>query len=95
MHPRHHLLLSSAAAIAAYPWLGRRVVVPWAASLLIDLDHAPAYIRQHGLASPAAIWRHYRTGQGDARQHLLHRPLLALHLALRDRIMERQEGSPS
>lgn len=82
MHPRHHLLLSSAAALAVYPWLGRRVVVPWAASLLIDLDHAPAYIRQHGLASPAAIWRHYRAGQGDGRQHLLHRwPLILAGLA--------------
>jgi hypothetical protein len=82
MHPRHHLFLSTAAAIAAYPWLGRRVVVPWAASLLIDLDHAPAYIRQHGLASLAAIWRHYRNGQGDARQHILHRwPLILAGLA--------------
>ena len=82
MHPRHHLILSTAAAVAAYPLLGRRVVIPWAASLLIDLDHAPAYIRQHGLAPPAAIWRHYRNGQGDARQHLLHRwPLILAGLA--------------
>jgi len=82
MHPRDHLLLSSAAAIAAYPWLGRRVVIPWAASLLIDIDHAPAYIRRHGLASPAAIWRHYRRANGDGRQHLLHRwPLILAGLA--------------
>ncbi len=83
MHPRDHLILSTIAAVAAWPLLGRRVLLPWAASLLVDLDHAPAYVEQQGLASPAAIWRYFRNGQGDERQHLLHRwPLILAGLAL-------------
>lgn len=83
MHPRDHLILSTAAAAAAYPLLGRRVLVPWAASLLADLDHAPAYVRRQGLASPAAMWRHFRDGEGGEQQHLLHRwPLILAALAL-------------
>ncbi len=69
MHPRHHLILSTAAAAAAYPLLGRRVLLPWAASLLVDLDHVPAYVSQQGLGSPAAMWRYFRSGQGGDRQH--------------------------
>lgn len=83
MHPRHHLILSTAAAVAAYPLLGRRVLLPWAASLLVDLDHVPAYVRRQGLASPAAMWRYFRGGQGGDRLHPLHRwPLIVAGLAL-------------
>jgi hypothetical protein len=83
MHPRDHLILSTVAAAAVYPLLGRRVLTPWAASLLADLDHLPAYVGRQGLASPGAVWRYYRHGQGGEQQHLLHRwPLIAAGLAL-------------
>jgi hypothetical protein len=67
------LILAAVAATAAYPLLGRRVVIPWTASLLIDLDHVPDYARQHGPASLPAIWRHFRSGNGEGRLHRLHR----------------------
>lgn len=83
MHPRDHLILSTVAAAAAYPLLGRRVLLPWAASLLADLDHIPAYVEQQGVASPAAMWRYFRNGEGDERRRLLHRwPLILAGLAL-------------
>ncbi len=83
MHPRDHLILSSAAAAAAYPFLGWRVLLPWAASLLADLDHMPAYVSRQGLASPGAMWRYFRNGEGGEQQHLLHRwPLILAGLAM-------------
>lgn len=39
MRTRDHLLLSTLAAAALYPVLGRKALVPWAASILIDVDH--------------------------------------------------------
>ncbi len=72
MHPRHHLILSTAAAIALYPRLGRRVAIPWAASLLADLDHVPPFVWRHGLVSPAIMWRHFRSDSDEERPHLLH-----------------------
>lgn len=83
MHPRDHLILSTVAAAAVYPLLGRRVLASWAASLLADLDHLPTYVGRHGLASPGAMWRYYRHGEGGEQQHLLHRwPLILIGLAL-------------
>ena len=83
MHPRHHLILSTVAAVAAYPRLGRRVLVPWAASLLADLDHVPPYIARNGVASPATMWRFFRSDRGDEHQHLLHRwPVILVGLAM-------------
>lgn len=83
MHPRDHLILSTAAAAAAYPWLGRRVLLAWAASLLADLDHLPTYVGRQGVASPGAVWRYYRSGEGGEQRHLLHRwPLIGAGLAL-------------
>jgi hypothetical protein len=83
MHPRDHLILSTAAAAAAYPLLGWRVLAPWAASLLADLDHVPVYVGRQGLASPAAMWRYFRNGEGGEQRRLLHRwPLILAGLAL-------------
>ncbi|MER2598448.1 MAG: HNH endonuclease [Caldilineales bacterium] len=82
MHPRDHLILSTAAAAAVYPLLGRSVLLSWAASLLADLDHAPAYVSRQGLASPGAMWRYFRSGEGGEQQHLLHRwPLILAGMA--------------
>lgn len=59
------------------------VLVPWAASLLADLDHVPPYVARHGLASPPAMWRFVRSGQGDGRPRLFHRwPVILAGLAL-------------
>ncbi len=72
VHPRHHLILSTAAAVALYPHLGRRVAIPWSASLLADLDHVPPFVWQHGLVSPATMWRHFRSDRDEERPRLLH-----------------------
>ena len=83
MHPRHHLILSTAAAVGLYPRLGRRVFVAWAASLLADLDHVPPYVRRNGPASPAAIWQHYRDGREGERLYWLHRwPVILIGLVM-------------
>ncbi|NOX63494.1 MAG: HNH endonuclease [Chloroflexi bacterium] len=61
MHPRRHLLISTAAALAstrrrrAFPWAF------WAASILADLDHFIWYAIRAGDVNPLAAWRHFRS----------------------------------
>ncbi len=39
MRVQEHIKLSAAAAIIAAPWLKQDVVIPFASSILIDVDH--------------------------------------------------------
>ncbi len=60
MHPRGHVLVSTAAALAlarrrrSFPWL------MWGASLAADLDHFAWYVVHSGDANPLAAWRYFR-----------------------------------
>ncbi len=85
MRVRDHLLLSTLAAAALYPLLGRKTLAPWAASVLIDVDHYAWFcIERHTLSLPAAV-RFFNQAQPPqhASTRRLHNPdaLLALAVA--------------
>ena len=85
MRVRDHLALSSLAALALYPVLKRKALIPWAASVLIDVDHYAWFTIEQGSLSPIEAVRYFN--QAQPPQHLgtrrLHGPdvLLALLLA--------------
>lgn len=39
MRVRDHALLSTGAAVLLFPWMRGKVLIPWASSILIDVDH--------------------------------------------------------
>lgn len=84
MRMQDHLVLSTIAAAALYPVLGRKVVVPWAASLLIDVDHYAWYTLAHGSLNPIEAVRYFNQAQPE--QHTdtrrLHSPEALAGLAL-------------
>jgi hypothetical protein len=71
-----HLVLSSIAAAALYPVLGRKVVVPWAASLLIDVDHYAWYTLSRRTLNPIEAVRYFNQAQPEqhAGTRRLHSP---------------------
>ena len=85
MRVRDHLALSTLAAAALYPTLKRKALVPWAASLLIDVDHYAWFTIDRGSLSLMEAVRFFN--QAQPPQHLatrrLHGPdvLLAVLLA--------------
>lgn len=82
MRVRDHLLLSTGAALVAWPWLRREAVLPWTTSILIDVDHYLYYCWHDRRLSPAAALRFF--GQAQPPRHagtrLLHSPLALLVL---------------
>lgn len=90
MHVREHVQLSTAAALIAAPWLKQEVAIPFAASILIDVDHYAWHVATHRTLSLRAAMQYF--GQADPPQlrqmRVLHSPLvlgLLLVLALRTR----------
>ncbi len=90
MHIREHVQLSAAAALIAAPWLKQEVAIPFAASILIDVDHYAWHVVTHRTLSLRAATRYF--GQADPPQlrqmRLLHSPVvlgLWLVLAVRTR----------
>ncbi len=90
MHVREHVQLSAVAALIAAPWLKQEVAIPFAASILIDVDHYVWHVVTHRTFSLRAAMQYF--GQTDPPQlpqaRLLHSPLvlgLLLVLALRTR----------
>jgi hypothetical protein len=90
MHIREHVQLSAAAALLAAPWLKQEVVIPFAASIFIDVDHYVWHVVTHRTLSLRAATKYF--GQADPPQllqmRLLHSPLvlgLLLILAVRTR----------
>ncbi len=85
MRVRDHVALSTLAAAALYPALKRKALVPWAASLLIDVDHYAWFTVERGSLSPIEAVRFFN--QAQPPQHSgtrrLHSPdvLLAFLLA--------------
>ncbi len=92
MRVQEHMKLSTATALVTLPWLKQDVVIPFAASILIDVDHYLWHAIEHRTLSLGAALRYY--GQADpprlARQRLLHHPLvLALLLVVAARTRSR------
>jgi hypothetical protein len=65
---RDHVLLSSGGAALLYPWLRRAVLVPWAASILIDVDHYLWFCAHEWSVSPRQAVRYF--SQAQPPQHV-------------------------
>jgi hypothetical protein len=94
MHVQEHLKLSTAAALVTAPWLKKDSWIPFAASLLIDVDHYLWHAVTYRTLSLRAAVRYF--GQADPPQltqaRLLHHPLvlgtvLFLAVRLRSRVL--------
>lgn len=90
MRIQEHVKLSTVAAAAALPWLGKDVWIPLAASVLIDVDHYMWHAVTHRTFSLREAIQYF--GQADPPQRqearLLHHPLvlgILLLIALRTR----------
>ena len=73
MRVRDHAALSSGAAVLLYPRLRGSVLVPWAASIFIDVDHYLWFLVKHRRLNPAAAVRAFNGA--DAPKHPATRPL--------------------
>src|SRR5947209_1599805 len=90
MRVQEHIKLSTAAAIVALPWLKQDVLLPLAASVLIDVDHYLWYAVTHrSLSLPAALRYFTQAAPPQVPQaKLFHHPLflgLLLLVAVRSR----------
>ena len=90
MRVQEHVKLSTLAAAAALPWLGKDVWIPLTASILIDVDHYMWHAVTYRTLSLRAAINYF--GQADPPQlqeaRLLHHPLvlgILLLIALRTR----------
>ncbi len=88
MSPKEHVTLSTAAAVFALPWLKGDVWLPFASSILIDVDHYLWHAAAYRTLSLRAALRYFN--QADPPQlteaRLLHHPLFLgtlLFLAVR------------
>jgi hypothetical protein len=85
MRVSDHALLSTTAALAVYPLLGRKTLVAWAASIFIDVDHFAWFALDQRSLNPLAAARFFN--QAQPPQHLgtrrLHSPdvMIALGIA--------------
>jgi hypothetical protein len=79
-----HALISTGAAAALYPRLRGKVLVPWAASVLIDVDHYLWFCVSQRSLSPRQAVRFFN--QAQPPQHsgtrLLHHPVTLLLVLL-------------
>jgi hypothetical protein len=77
---RDHVALSSTAAVALAPFVGRRVLAPWAASILIDVDHYLWFCLRQRRLNPVAALSFFN--DAEVPRHLatrfLHSPLVLL-----------------
>lgn len=78
MRVQEHIKLSTAAAIAALPWLKKDVYIPLAASILIDVDHYLWHAVTHRTLSLKAAGKYFLQANPPrlARQRLLHQPMI-------------------
>ncbi len=94
MRVQEHVKLSAAAAVIALPWLKKDIWIPFAASILIDVDHYLWHAVTYRTLSLRAAVRYF--AQADPPQlpeaRLLHHPLmlgalLFLAVRLRSRLL--------
>ena len=78
MRVQEHVKLSTAAAIAALPWLKKDVCIPLAASILIDVDHYLWHAVTHRTLSLKAAGQYFLQADPPrlAQQRLLHHPMI-------------------
>jgi len=81
---RDHVALSTVAAALLYPRLRRSVIVPWAASILIDVDHYLWFAVRRRRLNPVAAVRSFNSAQAQehAETRLLHHPAVLTALVL-------------
>ena len=80
MRVRDHVALSTAASTLLVPWLRSAVVIPWAASILIDVDHFLFFaVHERSLDAHKAV-RYFNQAQPaqHAGTRVLHHPLVLL-----------------
>ena len=84
MRVRDHIVISTALAAALYPVLRRRVVAPWAASILLDADHYLWHAAHARTLDPRAAMRFFNQAQPPrhAATRWLHTPQALLLLIL-------------
>jgi hypothetical protein len=83
MRVRDHVVLSSGAAALLYPSIGGQVVLPWAASIFIDVDHYLWFLVRHRRLNPVTAVRLFN--DANAPKHPATRPFhhpVALSLLL-------------
>ena len=82
MRVRDHLLLSTGGAALLFPYLGRRVLVPWSASVFIDVDHYLWFCAHERSAHMLRAVRFFNQAQPPqhAGTRLLHHPAVLLVL---------------
>src|SRR5436305_9514134 len=90
MRVREHLTLSTAAAVAAAPWLKKDTWIPFASSILIDVDHYLWYVVSHRTLSlrEALAFFNQADPPQTASMKFMHQPLflgLLLFVAIRFR----------
>jgi hypothetical protein len=86
---RDHVLISTAGAALAAPFIGRRALGLWAGSVLIDADHYAWFCIRQRRVSPRAAARFFNGADvpGHPATRALHAPavpLLVLLLGFRD-----------
>jgi hypothetical protein len=81
---RDHVVLSTAGAALLAPWIGRRVLGPWAASILIDADHYVWFCVRHRRLSPLAAMQFFDEAHPPRHSatRLLHSPAFVLTMLL-------------
>jgi hypothetical protein len=81
---RDHLALSTAGAVLLYPRLREAVLGPWAASILIDVDHYLWFCLRQRRLNPFAALRFFTQAQPPQHRQtrLLHSPAVLLVLLL-------------
>ena len=84
MRVRDHVLISTAGAMLAAPFIGRRALSLWAGGVLIDADHYAWFCVKQRRLSPLAAARFFN--QADPPQHratrALHAPVPLLFILL-------------
>src|SRR5205823_14813600 len=78
MRVQEHIKLSTAAAIAALPWLKSDVCIPLSSSIFIDADHYLWHAVTHRTLSLKAAGRYFLQADPPrlAQQRLLHHPMI-------------------
>ena len=84
MRVRDHLMLSTVGAVLLYPWLRGAVLGPWAASILIDVDHYLWFCLRQRRLNPVAALHFFNQAQPPQHRQtrLLHSPAVLLVLLL-------------
>jgi hypothetical protein len=84
MRVRDHVALSSGAAALLYPCLGGSIVIPWAASIFIDVDHYVWFLIHQRRLNPVAAVRVFNDAKAPKHPATrpLHHPAAVLSLLL-------------